>query len=76
MTQSDILYWFPQLCKNQEPVPLSENQIMTSVHGVQFVETSTYQWPGDYGGWYKTFEETVRFRIELPLSLLICSERY
>jgi hypothetical protein len=57
MTQSDILYWFPQLCKNQEPVPLSENQLMTSVHGVQFVETSTYQWPGDHGGWYKAFEE-------------------
>ena len=61
MTQSDILYWFPQLCKNQEPVPLSENQLMTSVHGVQFVETSTYQWPGDHGGWYKAFEENVRY---------------
>jgi len=46
MTSQDILYWFPQLCRNQEWVAGSENTPTSYIGGAQFNETGWFEHPG------------------------------
>lgn len=46
MTQQDILYWFPQLCRNQEWVGGQENTPPAYVYGVTYGDTGFYEYPG------------------------------
>lgn len=51
MSQQDILFWFPQLCRNQEWV-VGENMPMAHVGGAQFHQTGHYENPGCHKAWY------------------------
>merc|ERR1712193_482397 len=46
MTSQDILYWFPQLCRNQEWIAGSENTPTSYIGGAQFNETGWFEHPG------------------------------
>jgi len=53
MTKADILYWFPQLVKNQEWVGGSENMPTNYVHGAQFNEVGWFEFgTGVPKAWY------------------------
>lgn len=57
MTQQDILYWFPQLCKNQEWVAGTENVPMAYVGGAQFNETGWFEHGGTHKAWFDRQKE-------------------
>jgi len=66
MSQADILYWFPQLCKNQEWV-VGENMPMAHVGGAQFHQVGFYESPGCYTKWDDRQEERLgdrEYRLE------------
>ena len=46
MTSQDILYWFPQLCRNQEWIAGGENAPTAYIGGAQFNETGWFEHPG------------------------------
>jgi len=65
MTEADILYWFPQLCRNQEWVGGSENAPSVHVGGAQFNETGHYENMGVQKAWMdKQAERDGDWRLE------------
>jgi hypothetical protein len=50
MTQQDIMYWFPQLCRNQAWAAGEENTPPAYIHGVTYGDTGFYEYPGTLHG--------------------------
>lgn len=46
MTQQDIMYWFPQLCRNQDWAGGEENTPPAYIYGVTYGDTGFYEYPG------------------------------
>ena len=62
MTKADILYWCPQLVKNQEWVGGSENMPTNYVHGAQFNEVGWFEFgTGVPKAWYDRQTEVNTF---------------
>merc|ERR1711887_83365 len=59
MTQQDIMFWFPQLCRNQMWVGGDENTPPVYVQGVTYADTGFFEYPGTNHGQFLRQKEIV-----------------